>query len=100
LLLLLPVLAGGCTINLIRKPADPELLSRRIDFYKWLYDKGISRADPQLMRMAALKLLDVRDAEGGGGGEHDKGHGELLERALLRLERALDRLDKERPTKE
>jgi hypothetical protein len=110
LLPLLPLLAGGCTINLIRKPAEsvePKILSRQMDFYKWLYDRGISRGDPQMLRLAALKLLDIKvpeavadggggDSGGGGGGDNGTRRVELLERTLLRLEHEIDRLTKDR----
>jgi hypothetical protein len=71
-LLAVVALAGavsGCTINVIRNPKEPEILKQQISYYKWLYEKGVLKDDPALMRDAARVLmgLKIEKAEKGGG---------------------------------
>ena len=91
-LVLLAILASGCTINFVKKPAEPEIVKQQVEYFKWLYEKGFYRSDPEIMRSAASKLLGVGARER----EQQPAQIDLLERVLRRLEEEIDRLAKER----
>jgi hypothetical protein len=79
----------GCTINLVKKPATPEVVKEKIGYFKWLYDKGILQSDPELLKRAALKLLEVPTGD-------EPAPLANLEALLRRVEEELDRLSKEK----
>jgi hypothetical protein len=89
-LVALALIGAGCTINLVKKSGEPERLKQQVELFKWLYERGVYRADPELMRRAAARLLDA-----GRERETQASHEELLERLLPRLDAAIDRLLKE-----
>jgi hypothetical protein len=86
-------LSSGCTINLVRKSAQPEVVKLQLDYWKFLYEHGYQRTDPDLMRRAAARLLDVKlgEKEGEPGKQID-----VLEQVLKRLEDEIERLSKEK----
>jgi hypothetical protein len=90
LVLLVAALLPGCNVNFVRKSAEPESLKQRIEYFKWLHEKGFSRSDPEMMKRAAAKLLEVRERE------ETPAQSEALERLLRRLDEELDRLARER----
>jgi hypothetical protein len=93
LLLLVVVVLPGCTINLVRKSGETESLKQRIEYFKWLYQKGFYGSDPAMMKSAASKILDVRERE-----EQPSQLSQIdaLERLVRRLEDDVDRLLKEK----
>src|SRR5262245_9079288 len=92
LVLLVIALLPGCTVNLVRKSAATEALKQRIDYFKWLYEKGFYHSDPEMMKRAASKLLEVS----GRSEEEPSSHTEALEHLMRRLEDEIDRLRKEK----
>lgn len=52
-------LLPGCTVTFVRKSAETERLKERVEYYKWLYQRGFYRTDPEMMKKAASKLLEV-----------------------------------------
>jgi hypothetical protein len=88
LVCVLAVSLWGCTINLVRNPKEPQILSQQIGYFKWLYEKGFYRSDPELMRSALIRVFDIKrqTAEGEEPAREDR-----LERLLLELERQLVR---------
>jgi hypothetical protein len=91
-IVLLAMLIPGCTVNFVRKPAKPELVRQQIEYFKWLYEKGFYRSDPEMMRKAASKLLDVSPRDG----DEEPSQTEALERVLHQLEDEIKRLSKEK----
>jgi hypothetical protein len=93
LLLLVASLLAGCTINFVKRSTEPELLKERVEYFKWLYQQGFYRADPDMMKRAASKLLEVgpRDGEAAPSATEV-----ALEHLVRRLEEELDRLAKEK----
>jgi hypothetical protein len=90
LVLLLVTFSAGCTINFVKNPSGPAMLQERIEYFKWLQTKGVFASDPEMMKKAAAKLLEVpaREDETTLPAE--------LERILHRLEDELGRLEKEK----
>jgi hypothetical protein len=91
-LVLVSVLLSGCSINFVKKSSEPERLKQRVEYFKWLYQKGFYNSDPEMMKMAASKLLEVDVRER----EEVTPQTEVLERLLKRLEEDIERLAKER----
>ena len=87
-MVLLLLAVSGCTINLVRKPAGPELVKEQIAYFKWLYEKGFGRSDPELMRRAAFKLLEISQKEPAEPASQP----DVLEKALHHLEDEIERI--------
>jgi hypothetical protein len=92
MVLLIAILTPGCTIHFVKNPAQPELVKQRIEYFKWLYEKGFYRSEPELMKRAASKLLEVAVHDG----EEAPSWVDALERLLHRLEDEIDRLAREK----
>jgi hypothetical protein len=92
MVLLIVIMLPGCTFNFVRKSSGPEHSAQQISYFKWLYDKGFYRTDPEIMRAAMSKLLGVGIKEQ----EEERPSAELLERAVRRLETELDRHAKDK----
>jgi hypothetical protein len=92
LVLLAALAIPGCTFNFVKPSGETERLKQRIDYFKWLYQKGFYRSDPEMMKKAATRLLepDIRERE------ELPSRTEALERLVRRLEDEIDRLAKER----
>jgi hypothetical protein len=88
-LVLFALTVPACTINLVKKPGAPEVAKEKIAYFKWLYEKGVFQSDPELLKRAALKLLDVPTGD-------EPPPLAALDTILHRLEEELDRLAKER----
>jgi hypothetical protein len=89
--LLVASLLAGCTVNFVRKSAETESLKQRVEYFKWLYQKGFYGSDPEMMKRAAAKLLEVGSRE-----REEPFPAETMERLVRRLEEELDRLAKEK----
>jgi hypothetical protein len=92
LVLALAAVSAGCTINLVKKSGEPERFKQQVELFKWLYDKGAFQADPEGMRRVAARLLDVSPGERAA-----QAPPEPLERLLLRIDAAIDRLLEPKP---
>jgi hypothetical protein len=90
LVLVIAIFSAGCTINLIKNPSGPPMLRERIEYFKWLQTKGVFASDPEMMKKAAAKLLDVPACD------EETTLPPGLERIVRRLEDDLERLEKER----
>jgi hypothetical protein len=93
LVLLMASLLAGCTVNFVKRSTEPEVLRLRVEYFKWLYQQGFYRADPDMMKRAASKLLEIGVREGEAG---PSGTEVALEHLVRRLEEELDRLAKEK----
>jgi hypothetical protein len=91
LVVILAVSSQACTFNFTRK--ESERIKQQVELYKWLYEKGLYRSDPEMMRRAAARLLDVKEER-----EAQPSQAEVLERLLRRLEETIDRLTKNAPS--
>ncbi len=93
--LALVLLLSGCTINLIRTPKEPQLFHEQADFLKWLHQKGFGRSEPELMNQAVRRMFGLKAKDQDLKSETEQP--ELLERLLLRLEKDIENLSKDRP---
>jgi hypothetical protein len=93
LVLLIAILIPGCTINFVKKSADPEVMQQKVQYFKWLYVNGFYRSDPEMMRVAASKLLDVKTQRQ----EDEQAKVDALEVLLKRIEGEIERGKKEKP---
>jgi len=87
-LLLGALLLSGCTINFVKHPAEPQVLHEQIEYFKWLYEKGFYRSEPELMKRAAMRVFDERPPG------DDRGVSARLEQLLLRLEQDIEQAAK------
>jgi len=58
------------------------------EFFKWLYEKGFNRSNPEMMNRAAAKLLEVRADERAD----EPPQVDELERTVRRLEETINGL--------
>src|SRR5262245_15819114 len=92
-LLLGTLSSSACTINLVKNPKEPQLLHEQVQYFKWLYDQGFYRTEPELMRRAALRMFGIKPT----GEERSEDTQERLEQLLLRLEQELEKRPKSEP---
>jgi hypothetical protein len=77
---------SGCTINFVRNPKEPQVLHERIEYFKWLYEKGFYRFEPELMKRAATRMFDER----GASEDREREVSARVEQLLFRLEQAVE----------
>jgi hypothetical protein len=82
----LGIACSGCTIQLVRQSKDDRILEQRIAFYEWLYERGVTQADPRLASEGARTLLGLEPEEGDGAEEREEPpQREVLEALVRRL---------------